>query len=228
MKKILLTSALALATVTGASADHMGHTGFYVGLHGGYATGEFESTFIDNNNPPVFLARTASGTDGALGGIHLGYDHQVMEMFVIGLEGMFDIGADKHENADGTLGTTNTDEIKRKNSYGAAVRLGLAMDQWLPFLKLGWKNSKFEYSRPINPANFRIRKERSNAFVVGLGIDYNMNGIMIGAGYEANFYKKEKLLPVSTAAPQGVNDLGVNSTFRPRIHEFKIRLGYKF
>lgn len=213
LKTMIATSAVALAVATSAMADS-NFTGFYLGANAGYGAGKA----IQSNKeaaPNNFSADY--GMTGAIGGLHTGYQHQL---------GMFILGAEASANLSNTEGTSKygnvKTSIKRKHAFGLAARAGVAINSWMTYAKLGWETAKFNnkvsgHVAPRLDENFS-KDKRLNGFVTGLGFETLVaKNMMIGAEWTYTFYK-------NTAFEAGNNPDKV----KPRIGDFKVRLGYKF
>ena len=186
VKTLIATSVVAIALATTAMADS-NFTGAYVGGNFGHGTGEVTSA----DNVPAL--------SGVVGGIHGGYQHQ-LGMFGVGAEGSFNLGNAENK----TVTAQGKFTLKRKHAFGVAARLGVAINSWMAYTKLGWENAQFAIKTIDGTA-----KNQYNAFVAGLGFETVVaNNIMVGGEWTTSFYKKDKS--------------------KLRISDFKVRLGYKF
>ncbi|MGL4371258.1 MAG: outer membrane protein, partial [Alphaproteobacteria bacterium] len=92
-------------------------------------------------------------------------------------------------------------EAKRKDGLELAARMGLIFNQTMPYIKLGWANTKVEATQivsadtgfavgpPILNAPQLTQKflnKRLNGFLVGAGIDMKLNRNLI-AGLEYTY-----------------------------------------
>lgn len=209
-KTMIATSAVALAVATSAMADSSTHTGFYLGGSLGYGTGK---TKFDNKEAGAANVRGDLKMRGPVFGFHTGYQYQ-MNMFVAGLEAALNLGNTKKDTKIGAVKVTH----KRDFAFGIATRLGVAVESWLLYTKLGWENANFNTNVKLNDFTLYSKNKRSNGFLAGLGVEklFN-NGIMLGGEWTYTQYKKFSM------ASGNVKD-----SFKPRIHDFKVRLGYKF
>ncbi len=100
-------------------------TGLYVGVHGGYASGDRRVAFASNDplsatiNPRDPLQNSRYDTRGGFGGFQIGYNWQVLPQWVLGLEA--DVSAGK------LIGTGNSANI---SSIGAAVFASSERVEW--------------------------------------------------------------------------------------------------
>ena len=144
-------------------------------------------------------------------------------MFVMGLEGSFNLGNTKKKVSQYTdsRGNTYKGTVKRDVAFGLATRLGIAIDSIMLYTKLGWEvaNMNHNIKKNNNNTNFVHSKNKlSHGFVMGGGVSkvFN-NGIMLGGEYTYTRYQKVHF-----------RYTGGEDTLSPRIHDFKVRLGYKF
>ncbi len=210
-KTMIATSAVALAVVTSAMADS-NFSGAYVGGNIGYGAGKVKK---DDRVAAPNNRSTDLGMSGVIGGLHTGYQHQF---------GMFILGAEAAANLSNTEATDKNgavkESIKRKNAFGLAARAGLAVNSWMTYVKLGWETAKFNYKVSGNAlaANNVSKNKRLNAFVTGLGFETLVaKNMMIGAEWTYSFYQNKSFVAGADA-----------DKFKPRIGDFKVRLGYKF
>lgn len=134
-------------------------TGFYVGVNGGYAFGEVDSTGVSGFRD----------SDGFVGGGQIGYNYQVGQI-VLGLEADFQ-GADLKSGVSNVLGDTATTEV---NYFGTVrARVGFAVDRFMPYVTGGFAygNVKTAFNFPRIPATFRS-DEVQFGYTIGAGLEY--------------------------------------------------------
>tara|TARA_R110002095_G_scaffold200627_1_gene180978 strand:+ start:1406 stop:2056 length:651 start_codon:yes stop_codon:yes gene_type:complete len=213
-KNMIATSAVALAVATSAMADTTNFSGAYIGGNFGYGAGKAE---INNREAAPNNSSIDMGMSGVIGGLHTGYQHQ-FGMFILGAEAAANLS-----NNDGTSkDAAEKTSFKRKHAFGLAARAGVVINNWMTYVKLGWENAKFDYKVSGNVAPFLAdnvsKSKRLNAFVTGLGFETLVaKNMMIGAEWTYSFYQNKTL-------SAGV----VDDKAKPRIGDFKVRLGYKF
>jgi opacity protein-like surface antigen len=214
---LLATTAVAATIATSAVADSKNMTGVYVGGNIGYGAGTDHTKFI-NNAARVDIKRD-TGMNGVVGGVHLGLQKDFGQ-FVAGLEGSASLSNTKGSFSSGIARTT----FKRKNALGVAGRLGVKLNCWLVYAKLGYENAKF--ASHLN--NFNVvpssagKNKRLNAFVPGIGFETMLNNnVLIGGEWTYSLYDGKNF----NNTLRGVN---VSDKHKPRIGDFKLRLGYKF
>src|SRR5262245_27853863 len=186
---------LALAGVLGASlsvpaaADGMRYgdrpgccayswSGFYVGVHAGYAWGESDWTDLNGN-----LGANVRYEDlkGGLGGGQLGFNWQSGPL-VVGVEASLSASG---IGQTGTVGiatlTTDVDWI------GTVVgRLGYAWDRSLIYVKGGYATAGIEL-RGDNGVDTFKSSERHNGWTVGTGVEFAVLK-NLSLGLEYNYY----------------------------------------
>jgi outer membrane immunogenic protein len=238
----LLTSVAAQAeepTSTGSvsvgtSAPACNFSGFYLGLGLGYdsTSGKIEGTST---------AAGASTSDNRLsvmkgvnGGVFAGYGKEMGASRVyLGLEASYLLSGEKvnHEDLQVTFST------KKKDTLELAFRLGVAMNNALPYVKVGFANSKFEFSslayNAAVPSVFGPFKEskRLNGFLVGTGIDLKVSrNMMMGLGYTYTMYKDQKSKQYSidgVLAPAASDNVSFQNK-KPTSHNVMLRAAYTF
>lgn len=131
-------------------------------------------------------------------------------MWVLGAEASFNFG--KLDTGFPVENGINV-SFERKHAYGLSLRLGVVLNSWMTYLKLGWENAKFEFSAPSFSDS-----THENAIVGGLGMETVIaENIMFGAE--------------ATYAHYGTVDFtadGTKFSTEPGVLEAKVRLGYKF
>ena len=175
IKTMIATSVVALGLATGAMADSH-FSGAYVGGNFGYGFGK---TDYNKNETVADKAKTDMGTSGFVGGFHGGYQHQ-FGMFVVGAEAAFNLSNTEAKNTDGA----EKESLKRKHAFGLAGRLGVAINSWMAYTKLGWERARFDFrhSGEAVVANNFSKKKSLNGFVAGLGFETVVaNNMMVGA-----------------------------------------------
>ena len=196
MKKLLLRTAILLATATGASAADLSPaykapppyvpawtwTGFYggVNLGGGWARGTETGTVTGLGS-----ISTSTTFSGVIGGAQLGYNWQASS-FVFGLEA--DVDGSGQSVTFGCVafgaacGASVTDRV---NAFGTARgRLGVAFDRWLVYATGGfsWQNVSRTATATV-PGILSATATTSatrGGYAVGAGIEGALWGNWIG------------------------------------------------
>jgi outer membrane immunogenic protein len=117
---------LIVAPVAVASPDTFNWTGFYAGVHGGYASGDFKSDWVFEGSG---LDSYKDKVRGGFGGIQIGYNHQFASQWVAGVEADFALSSlDLH------VGGSNWSTDGKLDWFGTVRgRLGYAFDNVLVY-----------------------------------------------------------------------------------------------
>jgi outer membrane immunogenic protein len=208
-------------------------SGFYVGVHGGYGTGEnrTRSTLVDGAGDP--LAPTANNSfdiDGFLGGVQAGFNMQ-MDRFVFGVEGEYSV-----LDVEGDF---NFDPARPEAIAGGSLeaiaaikaRVGVAFDRTMIFgvagYAVGWNegfaNNVFD---PAPAEDVATGDETIDGYVVGIGVEHAFTDKLSLKG-EYNYYGfgRGDFDMESDAYPAGVV---LNVEPKLSLNIFKIGLNYNF
>ena len=115
-------------------------SGVYVGATVGYAFGtQIHCDFGTPQCPPPGDEFPEIPIDGIMGGVTVGYNHQLSNNIVVGVEGDFNIGDNRGTSGDTDDFGCGTDEcISELEWYATArVRAGYAINNILPFATAG-------------------------------------------------------------------------------------------
>jgi len=182
-KSILLASTVAIVGTTGAhAADAIVYeepvavvapapvfswTGGYLGGQVGYGWGKsrFSDDFTANLKP-----------DGFLGGLYAGYNFDMGNNFVLGVDG--DVTYNNLKDSYSVLAPDGlTDSIESKLRWSGAVRAraGLAMDRFMPYIAggvaFGSVKNTLSVSDGINEVSASQSKTHTG-WTAGAGVDY--------------------------------------------------------
>lgn len=154
-------------------------SGFYIGGHGGYGWGKTR----DTNNP----AAVGKDLSGGLGGVQVGYNWQLSNNVVFGLEGDVSFGSVKEKWIDDNPFSGYWTEDKVDVSGTVRARLGYAFDRFLPYVTGGLAivNTKHELgcsaAFAVAPGScnggprqqFTVSKsDTSTGYVIGAGMEF--------------------------------------------------------
>lgn len=165
---LLLSGGLAVADdLSGLKDDPwtapFNWSGLYIGGHAGIASGNMQGEVVDE---PELNADV--GMNGALYGIHAGYNHQ-MGSTVIGIEGSYS-GSTLHGSTTCVLFLTCSSDIDGLATI--AGRLGYAMDKSLVYVKGGvaWA----DVSVDVDILGFPLvnSSESHTGWVAGIGFEH--------------------------------------------------------
>lgn len=227
MGATLLTSVAMASDVTPMSAlsPACSFSGFYSGLTFGHASG-ISSLKVDS-------AKLDLAIKGMNGGVFFGYGKELGTSRVyLGLEAACLMSGEKLEvkfdlpaTAAAPVSGEAKASLKKKSSLEVATRMGIAMNNAMPYVKVGVVNSQFQLKGSVAPsvaagaalAPVAIsEKIRLNGLVVGAGIDLKVSrNMMMGLGYTYTTYK-------AFTKNSNIEDL------KPVSHNVMFRLGYAF
>lgn len=187
MKNYIIASALLLTTITGARAADVvvqeaapiyNWSGVYVGAQVGYAWGS--SPF--RNRTGDYVEGTDFDPRGAFGGVYVGYNSQLANNVVWGIDADLNAADVKRnggdytwsDSSDGTSGAYNVDPHAKMRWNGAVrARVGYAYDRFLPYIAGGisFGELKFDLIRSNGEAIFS-EKASLTGWNIGGGIEY--------------------------------------------------------
>ncbi len=137
-------------------------TGLYLGAHGGYGWGRFDSVDLTG-----LVGNDTQTTNGAVAGGQIGYNYQIGQ-WVLGIEGTY-AWSDVKQDATFVGGT-----VALKNDYIATVagRVGYAFDRILLYGKGGaaWTRDKVDASDGLGGTG--TGRFNRTGFVAGGGVEY--------------------------------------------------------
>ena len=205
MKKLLLLSLAALALTAGAAsaadlpnrkqapapyvaAPSYNWSGSYIGINAGYGFGSFSGAAGSQfKNPSNFV-----------GGGQIGYNQQLANKVVVGVEGDFDYS--------GLQGKASSAGAKARLDTLGTVRgrVGYAFDRVMPYVTAGYAggNEKVTLPGSTNSSGWR------NGYAVGAGVDYAITN-NVSARVEGLYVGLENK---TTAVGKLGNDLGIVRT----------------
>lgn len=180
MRKLFLSAAGAVALATSAVpalgadisapvytkapvvAPVYNWTGLYLGVHGGYGWGQFDSV-----DPTGVIGNDTQKTNGAVAGGQIGYNYQIGQ-WVLGVEGTFAWSDIKKDQT--IFGAT----ASLKNDYIATAggRVGYAFDRLLIYGKGGgaWTRDKADVTDGLGGTG--TGRFNRTGYVAGGGVEY--------------------------------------------------------
>ncbi|HEV7436468.1 MAG TPA: outer membrane protein [Pseudorhizobium sp.] len=168
-------------------------SGPYIGLHGGYGWGDGD---VDG------LAGSGNFDGGRFGGF-VGYNWQMSNGFVAGLEG--DINYDWNEDEIGTTG------VDGETGFSGSVRgrVGYAMDRTLIYAAGGWTATNVELSGAGVDES-----DTAHGWTLGAGIDHAFTDNVFGRlEYRYNDYSNADLGAFDADFDQHVVQVGIGVKF---------------
>lgn len=198
MKKLALTvSAMVLASAANAAMDGKHFTGFYVGGHLGYGSGQSEwaSRSVVANNTNNY--KSDLGTRGVLGGLHVGFGKEFNNKLYLGLEAFGNLSKTEGKSRSINGVTVTRLSAKRKHEFGAALRPGFVCGNALLYVKAGISSAKWQYRTHLN-TDVAANAERGSTskhrlgFVPGVGVSFMASEhIVVGVEATHTMYKKQ-------------------------------------
>lgn len=249
MKHILvITAAVAMLASTSAfAADSIVYnepapvapdaifswTGGYIGVHGGYAWGKTH----DKNNP----AAEKKDLDGGLGGFQAGYNWQLDNNLVVGIEGDVSFGSvsEKWRDDNQYSGYYTEDKVTALGTLRA--RLGYAAGNFMPYVTGGLAIGKTKHTlgcdgdlarTPGGSCNGNRNREfhtsksdTSTGYAVGVGGEYAItNNWTFKAEYLYTDLGKNKVTLVDPGYPAAIHDRKFDTNFST----VRVGVNYKF
>lgn len=232
MKTILLASTFLFAVAGSAlAADAVVYeptpeippaafvwTGGYVGLQAGYSWGDSALGFTPNtvtSNPKP---------DGVLGGVYVGYNAQLSNKIVLGVEGDFVFASlDDNDRVYDSGSPIGSQSLNVDVNWTAAVRgrLGYAVERFLPYIAAGIAFADVGHEGFLSPGE--SAGGGSDTFVgwtVGIGTEYAFAANLVGrAEYRYTDFGSEDYarLPMFRA-----------HTIDLKTHDIRVGIAYKF
>lgn len=173
-------------------------TGFYVGAHAGYGNGSItgETTTADGTPGGVPATESADqNLSGLLGGVQAGYNYQLGNRVVLGVEGEFSWSklTDYSEAAETETGTlADRDQLQARTDYKLAWlttlrgRIGYAFDKFqvygtagIAFLDETEIRTQYEANSTVSDTDAAFSESASvtrRGWTIGAGMEYALTG----------------------------------------------------
>jgi outer membrane immunogenic protein len=161
-------------------------TGFYVGVHAGYASNDSRFDFYTNghyNNAPG--ESFGFGTNGFMGGGHAGYNWQTANV-VFGLEGSISYTDLTGRAISPFFPASDTFHTKQEWIATITPRLGVTAGAWLFYVKGGAAFTELR-TRIQDTADYNERSDTRVGWTVGGGAEWMVSPNWI-IGVEGNYY----------------------------------------
>ena len=247
MKWVALAGVMAISPAVAADVEptDFSWTGLYVGAYGGYAWGGGTLADLycdgvtpgrctnDDDVPGTWLANTEMSD--IIGGGLLGFNREFDGGFVLG--GEMDLGfggsAEKHFLFAGNLGETELDDDAIGNidlglTGSARVRVGYAMDRFLPFVTGGVAFAKYN-ATITNPTNSNLPRYGSGNLIgwtLGGGVNYAVTDhLIVGAEYRYTNLGDDDLNLTNAALDSDYYSFGVSDFVT---QDVRLTATYKF
>ncbi|MCX5518985.1 porin family protein [Kaistia defluvii] len=205
-----------------AAPEVFNWTGFYVGVHGGVAAGDFKY--------PLGISSDGFGTSGELkqdasggfGGAQIGYNWQFNPNWVVGVEA--DIAAASYQGkVSGNIAGFGFDAGSEVEWFGTVRgRVGYALDNLLLYGTGGFAYGDVKSSINVNGSGVST-SDTQYGWTAGAGFEY---------GITKNITLKTEYLYVDlgsqTLFDTNIGDTNVKMDADTRFHTLKAGLNYKF
>jgi outer membrane immunogenic protein len=191
MRKLLIATAAAVLLSTPTLAADLAPapvepapvympftwTGFYVGVHAGYAWGDVGDDLDDRFDDRVVDHKASDfDIDGFIGGAHAGYNVQ-FDSFVIGLEGDIDFAGIDGDRDFSAFGGDTTGNLSLDSNWQASIRAraGFAFDRTLIYATGGvaFADADLEFNGSDGVGDFDFSDGQTfTGWTIGLGAEY--------------------------------------------------------
>lgn len=208
---VLMVSSTAFASEQNATYNW---TGAYVGGQVGYSWGTSRySNELDE--------RFKFEPDGVLGGLYGGYNYQLENNIVLGVDADF-VFSDMKDNSgkyydDGDLDPSMRSKLKMRWNGAARLRVGYALDNLLPYVAGGVSYGDY-YMKASDDEDSSGKKSVHRAgWNIGAGVDYALSDSLIARlEYRYTDYGKASVLS------------GISDRLKLRTHDVRLGVAYKF
>lgn len=223
MKRALLASTFLLAIAgNGFAADAVVNeppaafvwTGGYLGLQAGYAWGKTHATY-DNGD------HSDPDTNGFIGGVYGGYNYQMSNNVVVGLDADLTYsnakgGAGYFSNVGFPFGTNFQSDLDLKWSGAVRGRLGYAVDRFLPYIAGGVAVGSVKYQGLNNGVPFDNGGTRTHVgWTLGVGAEYAFTDKWLGrAEYRYTDFGSERISDSEIDVKMHTNDVRLGLAYK--------------
>lgn len=222
MRNLLLAAGVLAFNVGSAFAQDQVYdwSGAYVGVQTGYAEGKSLYTNTDFRGEYVDY-----DPDGFFGGVYAGYNFQLPNNVVLGVDGDLNFTGIKGANDYWWLGVTRVPTASAEIKYTAALRarVGYAMGRFLPYVAGGLSVAKYDFDF-VSTTGFVYYAESKSmvGWNVGLGAEYAATeNLILRAEYRYSDFGSKTF-----AQPDfySIDDAHINLSS----HDFRLGVAYKF
>ena len=221
-----LAADLPLAVKAPVTYAPYSWTGLYIGAQAGYGWVDTDSNVVQTVPPSPYILRSSGSPDGAFGGGFIGYNYQLSNNVVVGIEADINGGNLKSSdpvtiNAPVIPVVTARSELEWFGSVRA--RLGYAFDRLLPYATAGYAfgSAKTTYASPF-PGDSISASDTLSGWTVGAGLEYAItDNILARIEYRYTDYGSSSSA-VSNAFAAGTLEQAFTS------NDLRIGISYKF
>ncbi|EEX90339.1 outer membrane protein 25b [Brucella ceti M644/93/1] len=165
--------------------------------------------------------------DGFLGGLYAGYNFDMGNNFVLGVDGDItynDLDA-SHSDTDPDLDLTTGVDSKLRWSGAVRARMGVAMDRWMPYIAGGvaFGNVKNSVSLTDGIESIGVSQSKTmTGWAAGAGVDYAAtDNVIVRLEYRYTDYGHKDFSVVD-------GDLSVEARNKFKTHDIRLGVAYKF
>lgn len=201
-------------------------SGLYAGVHVGYAAGKSNLFIAGGGIGGATDLDSPIDPDGFMGGIHIGFNHEMANRFVLGAEA--DITYNKVDGLTGLDGggggITNLVRSELEWSGSARLRAGYAFDRTLPYITAGVAAAKYEVTAVSagGPAGeIPLHSDTHIGWTVGAGVEHAFTDKWLArVEYRYSDFGSQDL-SIAALSPTATSvDL--------QTHDIRVGLSYKF
>jgi outer membrane immunogenic protein len=192
LRRVALASAAALGAASlmaapafAQSADAWTWTGPYVGVNLGYGGGDFKYPFsgtTDRGGSNPVTGRARQSSSGVLGGGQVGYNLEMPNGLVLGLEtdiDAADIGGDSSLNSTAGFGAQAAGAVQSRINYLGTVRGRIGKPildgRFLPYVTGGFAYGGVRNSANLDGGGFATNTQTQTGWTVGTGAEYALD-----------------------------------------------------
>lgn len=201
----------------------------WTGLYGGVHVGAGLSVFKATDQVPFCGCFTAGGGsfqrdgNGVIAGAQIGSQHQFGAL-VIGIEASGSPAILKKKRTSEFFPATDVVTGTVNSLVTGTLKLGYAMDNFLPYIKLGYAggNTKFLADSPFFPVTYS-QTGWQHGWKLGIGVDYAWTrNLIIGVEYS--------YLDLGSVTKSGFSNIGFLESYatKVQVHKAAVTLNYLF
>jgi len=240
IKSILLASTVVLSGISGAhaadaivyeepapvvAAPVFSWTGGYLGGQIGYGWGK--SRFSSYDDEDGYYALNTK-PDGFLGGLYAGYNFDMGNNFVLGIDGdiTYNNLKDSASIFDEDLGEVANVESKLRWSGAIRARAGYAIDRLMPYIAGGIAFGSVKNSATglgIDDNIYTVSQSKTlTGWTAGAGVDYAAtDNVILRLEYRYTDYGRKNF-------SAGNDDFGLEARNKFKTNEIRLGVAYKF
>jgi len=205
-------------------------SGLYIGAAVGYgvATAEVDKSvqFKKGNDPwsDKFSILNLDGlsSEGAIGTLTLGYDHQVTPGLLIGIFGDYTFG--DLENEYSALGGLAKVSSEIGDSWSIGARIGLVRDKTLWYVMAGYTEADLDWALSLFGTKYG-GSESLDGYFVGLGVEHQLfNNVSLKLDYRFSDYDA---LNFSHTKDWGCWEFKKNLEIDTEVHAVRLGVNWK-